>query len=74
MNRTHEFYPMITGTMKTILRLIPENDPCLIDIIDTLIEYPEHDKSDNPMVVAVINELDRQYSRWNKGSNNGTQI
>lgn len=69
MNKTHEFYPMITGSMKTILVMTPSQE--LVDIVDILIEYPNHTKTGGAMIDLVIKELDRQYARWNKGGING---
>ena len=65
--KTHEFYPMITGTMKTILTVTPEQN--LSGIIDILTTYPNYVNNDNPFSKMVIDELDRQYARWNKGGN-----
>lgn len=69
MNKTHEFYPMITGSVKTILRMTPSNE--LDDMVDILIEYPDHAKTKGALVDVLIKELDRQYARWNKGGING---
>lgn len=65
--KTHEFYPMITGTMKTILTVTPEQN--LSGIIDILTTYPNYVNNGNPFSKMVIDELDRQYARWNKGGN-----
>ena len=65
MNKTYEFYPMITGTIKTILTVTPEQN--LSDIVDILTTYPDYNNNNNPFAKMVIDELDRQYARWNKG-------
>lgn len=69
MSKTHEFYPMITGSVKTILRMTPSNE--LDDMVDILIEYPDHEKTKGALVDVLIKELDRQYARWNKGGQDG---
>lgn len=68
MNRTHEFYPMITGSVRTILTLTPSNE--LDDMVDILINYPNHEKTKGALADTLIKELDRQYARWNKGGAN----
>lgn len=65
MSKTHEFYPMISGSVKTILLMTPSNE--LDDMVDVLIEYPDHKKTKGALVDLLIKELDRQYARWNKG-------
>lgn len=69
MNKSHAFYPMITGSVKTILLITPSNE--LDKLVDILIEYPNHKKNEGALVDALIQELDRQYARWNKGGING---
>lgn len=75
MKNNHEFYPMITGTMKTLLNLIPYGEEW--QYLDIIITYPnyklDNDLAAQPMAHAIINELDRQYERWNKGGNNAVQ-
>ena len=74
MNKTHEFYPMITNTVKTIFSLVKNLDEntlithCLLHY--PLIDYPEKMIRDNRLLDAMIQELNRQYSRWNKGGAN----
>ena len=76
MNRTHEFYPMLTGTMKTIIAIAMEQfpDDC-VDILSLLLSYPDTsivNQNSMPQITkAAIDELDRQYTRWNKGGANG---
>lgn len=74
-----KFYPMITDTVRDLLDLCikqEETATCLL----ILCFYPnvedlDLDDSYNPQMPPIyrllINELDRQYSRWNKGRNNG---
>lgn len=67
MAKTHEFYPMISGTMKALLNLAtPDKFELLVYF---LVAYPHHDLfigKDDPLVMQIIAELDRQYARWNK--------
>lgn len=71
----HEFYPMITGTMKTLLCLVQYGDEW--QYLNLIMQYPNHELDGelaaDPMAQAIINELDRQYTRWNKGGKNGKQ-
>lgn len=68
MKNNHEFYPMITGTMKTLLCLIQNGDEW--QYLNLIIQYPNYELNNklesDPMAQAIINELDRQYERWNK--------
>lgn len=69
MNKAHEFYPMITGTMKSVLQLVDPMD--MWEVMYVIISYPHHeidgDLASKPIIDVVLNELDRQYTRWNKG-------
>lgn len=71
--KTHEFYPMISGTLKSLLTLPPKKD--LWEYIRVIIKYPDYDFIGNGIdgtdgiMSAIINELNRQYARWNKGGN-----
>ena len=70
MSKTHEFYPMITGTVKTIIDLIEVKDYAFVLFI--LRHYPdfqapEEELRDRKHTRALLDELDRQYARWNKG-------
>ena len=72
MERKHEFYPMITGTMKSLLNLFIPKDPYkLLRLQRIILEYPNHPQDDeiltDPIVIAITDELQRQYERWNKG-------
>lgn len=70
MNRTHAFYPMITGSIKTILALTPDKD--LRDFFNIITNFPKIEKTEHSALFnALIEELSRQYERWNKGGNNG---
>lgn len=70
MNRTHSFYPMITGSIKTILALTPDAE--LRNFLNIITTYPNFETNeDSALVNALIEELSRQYNRWNKGGDNG---
>lgn len=72
MAKKHEFYPMISGTMKALLNLATPDKLELL--VYFLVAYPQHDLfigKDDPLAMQIIAELDRQYARWNKGENNG---
>lgn len=75
MKKEREFYPMITGTLKTLLPLVEFGDEW--QFIKIIVTYPNYeldqDLAINPIALAVINELDRQYARWNKGGDNATK-
>lgn len=76
MNKTHEFYPMLTGTMKTIIKIAMEQFPNdSAEILNLLLSYPNISWIDANLAPQItktaIDELDRQYARWNKGGNNG---
>lgn len=67
------FYPMITKTMNHLLRLVDQQD--MRGIVDIICSYPKYeldgDLAAKPIVDAIIDELTRQYTRWNKGGYNG---
>lgn len=70
MNKTHEFYPMLTGTMKTIIKIAMEQFPGDGDnILLILLSYPDTSwlNMDNlPQITkSALDELSRQYERWN---------
>lgn len=72
MNKTHEFYPMITGTVRTIMSLANEQDKKQILFI--LQYYPLQGKIPEKEISyysgapkELLKELDRQFLRWNKG-------
>lgn len=70
MNRTHSFYPMITGSIKTVLALTPDAE--LRNFLNIITNYPHIKINENsPLFNALIEELSRQYNRWNKGGDNG---
>lgn len=73
MNKTHEFYPMITATLRKVFCLT--NDEDLKDLLSIVLTYPNYsipsEISLNPLVGILVDELDRQYARWNKGGING---
>lgn len=67
-----KFYPMITNTMNNLLRLVEPYD--MWGIVDIICSYPNYeldgDLAAKPIVDAIIDELNRQYARWNKGGAN----
>lgn len=71
MEKKYEFYPMISGTLKSLLILPTKKD--LWEYIRVITKYPDYDFVDNGIdgtdgiMSAIIKELDRQYTRWNKG-------
>lgn len=74
MNKTHEFYPMITSSVKTIFALAKDNKSDISVLIQCLVCYPliafpECLIKENKLLDALIQELNRQYARWNKGGN-----
>ena len=73
MEKKREFYPMITSTVKTLIQVSDEDDA--VWILIALKNYPEDFPEDykSPIIIALLEELDRQYARWNKGENNGTR-
>lgn len=69
MEKKHNFYPMITGTVRELIGLNSnENDTLFLVILKN---YPniQDIKEENitPVLFMLIKELDRQYERWNKG-------
>lgn len=73
MEKKREFYPMITQTVKTLIQVSDEDDA--VWILIALKNYPEEFPEDykSPIIIALLDELNRQYARWNKGENNGTR-
>lgn len=72
MNKSHEFYPMITSSVKTIFALAIDNKSDKSILIQCLlcyplIAFPECIIKENKLLDALIQELNRQYARWNKG-------
>lgn len=68
VKKEREFYPMITGTMKSVLVLTADCD--LSHVIEIIINYPNYKTDGSLLDKTVITELDRQYARWNKGGAN----
>lgn len=64
-----KFYPMITNTLKNILQLVDPVD--MWEIVGIICSYPKYELNGNlaskPIIDVIIDELDRQYARWNKG-------
>ena len=77
MERKYEFYPMFTNTIKSILKSAQNNYIDLFECISIITEYPKKrtykNITDSTLHDLLVNELDRQYSRWNKGVNNAVQ-
>ena len=74
MEKKREFYPMITQTVKTLIQVSDREDDTWILIV--LKNYPDieiKDEYKSPLIIALLDELDRQYERWNKGGANGTR-
>lgn len=73
MEKTREFYPMITRTVKELITLNDSKNN--FEFLVILQNYPDIQFINNDYITPVcrmlINELDRQYERWNKGGNNG---
>ena len=71
MSKTHEFYPMITGTVRTIMSLASEQERKQILFI--LQYYPLQGIPEKEISYysrapkELLKELDRQFARWNKG-------
>lgn len=63
------FYPMLTTTMKSLLTLVEPMD--MYDYVKIISTYPNHiipsEIWKKPLTRLIIQELERQYTRWNKG-------
>ena len=72
--KEHVFYPMVNKTIRTLLSIANTNE-CRLEILGILTTYPDYSiKEDNALIQAVIEELNRQYSRWNKGNDDGASL
>lgn len=65
-----EFYPMITSTIKTLIRIANNND--LVNMMKILRQFPISSKSipnaiKTNVILTLLDELNRQYARWNTG-------
>ena len=65
-----EFYPMITSTIKTLIRIANNND--LVNMMKILRQFPISSESipnaiKTNVILTLLDELNRQYARWNKG-------
>ena len=70
--KEHMFYPMITQTVKTLIQISDREDETWILIVLKNYPYVEiKDEYKSPLIIALLDELDRQYARWEKGGNNG---
>lgn len=70
MESRREFYPMITSTVKTLIRIVdPDDDGLFLTILKA---YPDikgiKREFITPTLDALIDELDRQYARWQRGN------
>lgn len=69
MEKKREFYPIITRTVKTLMAVTLSNwERNLIYYV--FLNYPTIDLEEgkrSPVINELIDELDRQYTRWNKG-------
>lgn len=70
MEKKYEFYPMMTKTLRNLIKLSDcEN---YAEILLIILTYPDCPRTKlNNYEKAIIDELDRQYERWNKGGCNG---
>lgn len=59
---------MITSTLQTLLLVTDAGDACTC--LEILVNYPDYKLSDidaaKPVFAAIINELNRQYTRWDQ--------
>lgn len=73
MNKKRIFYPMMTNTMKNVLQLVDPLD--MWEVVGVICTYPKYELSGDlaakPIIDIILGELDRQYSRWNKGGQDG---
>lgn len=73
MSKNYEFYPMITRTVKTLIGIVSKNEEKNFLLI--LQNYPNIQVVDvndaTPLLLALVQELDRQYTRWNKEGGDG---
>lgn len=71
-----KFYPMLTQTIKSALCMADSSE--LYMYVDLLVTYPEitpynsasretYNSPRTPIAEIILEELNRQYSRWNKG-------
>lgn len=74
MEKKREFYPMITQTVKTILELTDKKDaPFVLYILQHYPNFNSVQVSDircRKNTRALLDELNRQFARWNKGGAN----
>ena len=63
---------MITNTMNNILRMVDPLD--MWEVVNVICAYPNYELSGDlaakPIIDVIIDELNRQYARWNKGGQN----
>lgn len=73
MEKKREFYPIITRTVKTLMAVTLNNwERTLTYYI--FLNYPDIELEEgkrSPVINELIDELDRQYARWNKGGQDG---
>lgn len=67
-----EFYPLVSRTIKSLLKIPPKDS--LAEYVRVITEYPDYTFTNidgtDAIMAAIIDELKRQYDRWNKGGNN----
>lgn len=69
--KEHIFYPMVNRTIRSLIPFADEKDQKLI--LYLLQVYPDcllEKKDKTQLILLVLNELDRQYMRWDKGEKN----
>lgn len=72
MEKKYEFYPMMTKTLKNIVCMSQFKD--YGEIMGILLSYPDYGKitESSPMFArAILDELDRQYARWQNFNKKG---
>lgn len=72
MEKNHTFYPMMTKTLKNLIYLSQFED--YGEIMCIILSYPEErtiTKNAPRCAKAVIDELDRQFDRWQSYSKRG---
>lgn len=70
-----KFYPMITQTIKSALCLADSsNVHVYVNLLIMFPDKPFYNNIDDPLSDIILNELNRQFARWNKeGGANATK-
>lgn len=66
--KEHIFYPMVNRTIRSLISFADGKDQKLI--LYLLQVYPDYlleKKDKTQLILLLLNELDRQYMRWDKG-------